>query len=103
MGQVLDMRQFQAGHGALSPSSPGQSTTAPQFKCQQNILKSRERRDQLEELEDDANMPSSPARQGILRHGTQFLAAKDDSTACRAVNAGQHVEDGRFTAARWPV
>src|SRR5690349_20763103 len=48
-------------------------------------------------------MLAAPARQHVLTLGAQLLATKEDAPARRPVNARQHVEQRRLSAARRPV
>jgi hypothetical protein len=53
----------------------------------------------LEELEDNANVFPSPARQAVLAHCTEFLPGKEDPATRGAINPGEHIQDGRLPAA----
>ena len=76
---------------------------AAQLQRQQDVLQRRQRRNELEELEDDAHIASAPAGQRVLAAPAQLLAGEDDLPARRAINAGEQVEQRRFAAARWAI
>ena len=75
---------------------------AAEVHRQHHVLDGGQGRQQLEELEHDADAAPAPGRQLGLRHLVQRLAGDDDRALAGPVDAGQQVQQGRFAAARLP-
>ena len=91
--------RLQAVKRARAPLAARQPAAAAQFQREQDVLQRGQRRDELEELEDDAHVASAPARERVLAAPAQLLPGEDDLPARRAVDAGQQVEQRRLAAA----
>ena len=57
----------------------------------------------MEELEDDADLAAAPLGELVLAQRVHRLAQDDHFAGGGAVDAGDHVEQGRFAAARGPT
>jgi len=55
----------------------------------------------LEELEDDSNRASAPGGQGVFAQFVDFRAADPNLATGGAVEAGYHINQGSFAAARF--
>ena len=67
---------------------------------QHHVLDHGQRRQQLEELEDDADRPAAPDGGPALGQEAQVLAGNGHHPGRRAVDAGDHVHERRLAAAR---
>ena len=76
---------------------------AAQFEREQDVLLRGERRQELEELEDDADMLATPSCELVLAHLAHLAPREDDAPARGPVDASEQVEQCRFAAAGWAV
>ena len=67
---------------------------------QHHVLQHGQRRQQLEELEDDAHAAAAPLGQLVLAQLVHRRAADEHLAAGRPVDAGDHVDQRRLAAAR---
>src|SRR5690606_6702183 len=65
---------------------------------QHRVLERGERRQELEELEDNADAAPAPGGELLLAQGVDALAVDADRARRRPVDAGDDVEDGGLTA-----
>jgi hypothetical protein len=65
------------------------------------FLERRQSGQQLEELEHNADVPAAPRRELLLAQLIDALAADRDRAGGWPIDAGDHVDDRRLTAARW--
>ena len=72
---------------------------AGQVHGQDDVLEQRQRRQQLEELEDDADALAAPACQPVLAQLVHRLAQHHHLACGGAVDAGDHIEQGGLAAA----
>src|SRR4051812_41547471 len=71
-----------------------------EIEWQHRVLERGQRRQELEELENDANVATTPDRQLLLTQRLDLLPVDDDGTFRRTVDAGDHVHDRRLAAPR---
>ncbi len=89
---------IEQGHRPRLPFTPRQ--LLDQVHRQHDVLDQAERRQQLKELEDDAQMFATPDGQLVFGHRMHRLAGDDDLPLAGVVDAGDHVEQRRFAVAR---
>ena len=68
---------------------------------QHDVLDDRDHWEQLKELEDNAEILSSPARHLVFVQLMRARSIDPDFASGGAVNAGNHVQQGGFAAARF--
>jgi hypothetical protein len=80
------------------PATPG-GDRAAEVHREDDVLGDGQRRQQLEELEHQADGAAPPGREARLAQGVHVGAGDTHRAAGRAVDAGQQVEQGRLAAA----
>src|SRR5262249_58760110 len=96
--------EMEACEGAAPPVTAWEP--AAELESEQHVLTGGEGRDELEELEeleDDAHVRTPPAGQRVFAPRAQLFSGEDDPSARRPVDAGQHIQQRRFAAARGAV
>ena len=68
---------------------------------QHGVFQQGQRRKQLEKLEHNPCIAAAPYRAFAFRHFVNILPADDHFAGGGVVNPGQHVQQGRFAAARF--
>ena len=63
-------------------------------------MQQAERRQHLEKLEDNAHMFAAPGGQLVFAHLVHFAAGNDHCSGGGVVDAGNHIQQGRFAIAR---
>ena len=77
----------------------GSRAAAGEVERQHRVLECGERREELEELEDDPDVGAAPDCELLLAEIVQPAAVDRDDPGGRAVDAGDHVHDRRLAAA----
>jgi len=75
---------------------------ACEVERQDGVFERRQRRKQLEELEDDADVLAAPDGKLFLGHAVQRPPVNGHGPGRRPVDARDHVHHGRLAAPRWP-
>src|SRR4030095_4216006 len=66
-----------------------------------DVARRGQHRQQVVELEDEADMLSAPARQLTRARVRQIAAADHDAARRRAIEAANHVQQGGLAGSRW--
>ena len=103
LGKCTQANHLQAGLRTCTPGASWQPATVAQFQRQQHIFDRCQRRHQLIELEDDADVLPAPASQGVLAVRRSSSPPKRMRPLLGPVDACQQVQQGGFPAARWPI
>src|SRR5262249_16690391 len=82
-------------------SAPLAAEGTTQLHGQHDVLGDRQTGQQLEKLEDDTDASTAPARQLGLAQTVDWRASHQHLAGARAIDAGDHVDEGRLTAARF--
>jgi hypothetical protein len=88
---------IEQSHGALG--SLACRVHIAEVHRQHHVFDDRERRQQLKELEDDAEVAAAPRGHLALAEGVDRHIADEHRACGGAVDAGDHVDQGRFAAA----
>ena len=88
--------------GRARAPRPARRRTAVQLERQQQVLLDGEQRDQVEELEDEADVAAPEARARVLVERGEIGAVDHHAARRRAVDAGDQVEQRRLAGAAPP-
>src|ERR671939_211554 len=69
---------------------------------QADVLEARERRQQIEELEDESNLVAPHSRQLIVGETAERSAVDEDVAGSRAIEAADEIEERRLARAGGP-
>ena len=98
----LDLRRREADGGeAVLDLGPFARDNVAKQQRQFHVLVRREHRQQVVELEDEADVPRPPAGQLALGHLGDFQSADDDA-ARRLIQPGDQVQERRLASGRPP-
>src|SRR5215471_16724986 len=81
----------------------GARNPATQLQRQLNVFPCRQGGQQLEELEDDADVAAPPPGELVLAHVANLVTSKGNAARCGPVDSGQDVEQRRLAASRGSV
>src|SRR3990172_2963291 len=98
MGEICQADPLEQAQGAPLPL--GRWVHLAKVHRQHDVLEQSEHGEQLKELEDDAQVAAAPDGHVTLAELVDVSVAYAHRAAARMVDAGQHVDQSRFTAAR---
>src|SRR6185312_16167132 len=97
IGAFVETHQLQELDRALP-----QAATLRERQREFDVLGRSERRDQVEELKDEADRFATVLRQLLVVIATDILPEYGDTPGCRAIEPADQIERGRLAAARRP-
>jgi hypothetical protein len=98
---IGDAHHVEEVHSALLCFSRSRHSgvSAGEVDGEDNVLEDGEGGEELEELEDDADVGAAPASEFVLAHVVDRLTSDEDLAAGRAVDAGDQVKQSGFPGA----
>src|SRR4030095_8083951 len=96
---VLELNERQQLTGAIVDLS---TRPAPKVEREANVLQTGQRRQQIEELKDEADLVPSDLGQLIVRQLDEGSAIDRDGPRRRAIQTAHQGEQRRLSRARWP-
>ena len=100
MLHALQPDHFEQLHGALF--ALGGVVHIAKIHWQHHVFEQGQHGQELEELEDNTHVLAPPDRHAPLVHAVQHGLPDPHPPRGRMINAGHHIEQGRFAAARAP-
>src|SRR2546426_347723 len=96
VGEADEIKEF------LGPSLPGRAVFGGEAHRQLDVLLGGQRRDEVEELEDEAGLSQSIPNEFSFAEVDEVGSVHLDSTRGRAVDPAQDIQEGRLAAPRRP-
>src|SRR6266566_4810686 len=96
LGEADEIKEF------LRPSLPGRAVFGGEAHRQLDVLLSGQRRDEVEELEDEARLSQSIPNEFSVAEVDEVGSVHLDPTRGRAVDPAQDIQEGRLAAPRRP-